>query len=324
MCVTVKLQFSRQWRVCLYLPFVLVLFCPSRQMAAKQHRAVILLSATQAIYHRTLETNNKHCCTHEIWLLLQSQILKWSSAHSSCKWLLPVCLLHLSTNQNAEVAFLPASCPKYMHVCAFSLQSMWIRDITVQVQSLWLGNIISQNAAFQSHGEAITYICTFGHASSSQTIIILRHSQTHLPPSGGSWVWWRWFASKSTKTWWKWHGIPVGTQLKAHKHKEVIIIYYLWCTVIYNLQLNNIGVIQCILCVFTSNWKKKTKFTVRSGNSALRWTWLRDWKFCVAVHIQYVITRMRFMCYIFFTLHDNNKRISMLTCSQSQCQHADV
>lgn len=154
------------------------------------------------------------------------------------------------------MAFLPASYLKNMHGCALSLQSMWIRHITVQVQSLPLGNIISQNATFQSRGEAITYICTFGHASSSQPIITLRHSQTHSPPSGGSLVWWRWFASKSTKTWWKWHGTPADTRLKADKHKQVIIIYYRWFG--YS-QLHWILIIlvwfSVFYFVFTSNWK---------------------------------------------------------------------
>lgn len=51
---------------------------------------------------------------------------------------------------------------------------------------------------------------------------MLLQSQTNSPPSGGSWAWWRWFASMPTQTWWKWHGTPAGIQLQAEKHKQVL------------------------------------------------------------------------------------------------------
>lgn len=218
MSATARLQFSRQWRGCLPLPLVFCSLCPSRRTAAKQHRAVILLSGTQAIYDWTPETKhsdaNKRRSTLEIWLvLLCCNHIPYRLRVNNC------CSAPVHSNmQKASVRIL-----------ACRARALWIRAIAGS--SKWESLLVQMRHSITRWG--LTYICASSHASSSQPATSLRHSRVHSPPSGGSWAWWRWFASKSTRTLWKWCGTPAGKQLKVEKHKQFTTIIAHQCFFIF-------------------------------------------------------------------------------------------
>lgn len=57
------------------------------------------------------------------------------------------------------------------------------------------------------------HVCMYvrnAHTHTSQNLC-----QTYSPPSGGSLVWWRWFANTSRWTWWRWDGTTPDKRLKT-------------------------------------------------------------------------------------------------------------